>query len=140
MTLAEGIETHAQLEGLRSEQCDQGQGFLFSGPVDAAEMAALLDTAQAGQPAAAVGAGPVARAPRNPALPPGPATRPNGAVDDRAVGRALTRKGSRSSVRRGAAAGRAQRSCVVRGSGQSPSVMATAASGSITRKLKLSSR
>ena len=58
VTLAEGIETHEQLEGLRAELCEQGQGFLFSGPVDAAEMTALLDTAQAGQPAAAVGAGP----------------------------------------------------------------------------------
>ena len=58
VTLAEGIETHEQLEGLRGELCDQGQGFLFSGPVNAAEMAALLDTAQAGQPPAAVGASP----------------------------------------------------------------------------------
>ncbi len=58
VTLAEGIETHEQLEGLRGELCEQGQGFLFSGPVDAAEMAALLDTARAGQPSAAAGAGP----------------------------------------------------------------------------------
>ena len=125
VTLAEGIETHEQLEGLRSELCEQGQGFLFSGPVDAAEMAALLDTARAGQPAP-----PRARAgsPRRrevPLSPPGPAPRPNGAADDRAVGRALTRKvGGRGSV----------------GAGQPPSVMATAASGSITRKFRLSSR
>ena len=32
VTLAEGVETHEQLEGLRAEGCDQGQGFLFSGP------------------------------------------------------------------------------------------------------------
>jgi diguanylate cyclase (GGDEF)-like protein/PAS domain S-box-containing protein len=56
VTLAEGIETHAQLEGLRAEHCDQGQGFLYSGPIDAGEMAALLDTVRAGQPAAAAGA------------------------------------------------------------------------------------
>jgi diguanylate cyclase (GGDEF)-like protein/PAS domain S-box-containing protein len=72
VTLAEGIETHEQLEGLRAELCEQGQGFLFSGPVDAAEMAALLDTAQAGQPAAAVGAGPGRPGAAKPrALPPG---------------------------------------------------------------------
>ena len=72
VTLAEGIETHEQLEGLRGELCEQGQGFLFSGPVDAAEMAALLNTAQAGQPAADVAAvpgRPGAAKPR--ALPPG---------------------------------------------------------------------
>jgi diguanylate cyclase (GGDEF)-like protein/PAS domain S-box-containing protein len=51
VTLAEGIETHEQLEGLRAEQCNQGQGFLYSGPIDAGEMAALLNTAQAGRPA-----------------------------------------------------------------------------------------
>ena len=57
VTLAEGIETHAQLEGLRSEHCDLGQGFLYSGPIDAAEMAALLDTVRAGRPSAAADAG-----------------------------------------------------------------------------------
>jgi EAL domain-containing protein (putative c-di-GMP-specific phosphodiesterase class I) len=62
VTLAEGIESHEQLEGLRREHCDQGQGFLYSGPLDAGEMAALLDTARAGRPAAAVGAGADARA------------------------------------------------------------------------------
>ena len=50
VTLAEGIETHEQLEGLRRERCDLGQGFLFSGPIDGTEMTALLDTAQAGEP------------------------------------------------------------------------------------------
>lgn len=35
-TLAEGIEHQAQLEKLQREQCDQGQGFLFSRPLDAA--------------------------------------------------------------------------------------------------------
>jgi diguanylate cyclase (GGDEF)-like protein len=33
-TLAEGIEDQAQLETLQREQCDQGQGFLFSRPLD----------------------------------------------------------------------------------------------------------
>jgi diguanylate cyclase (GGDEF)-like protein/PAS domain S-box-containing protein len=32
-TIAEGIESHSQLEGLRSERCDRGQGYLFSRPV-----------------------------------------------------------------------------------------------------------
>ena len=31
-TLAEGIETHQQLEGLRAEGCNYGQGFLFAHP------------------------------------------------------------------------------------------------------------
>jgi EAL domain-containing protein (putative c-di-GMP-specific phosphodiesterase class I) len=34
-TLAEGIETRAQLTTLQLERCDKGQGFLFSRPVDA---------------------------------------------------------------------------------------------------------
>ncbi len=61
-TLAEGIETHEQLEGLRAEGCDHGQGFLFSGPVTAVEMSDLLEIAQAGKrvtfvdPAGAAGA------------------------------------------------------------------------------------
>jgi EAL domain-containing protein (putative c-di-GMP-specific phosphodiesterase class I) len=33
ITLAEGIEDDHQLEGLRNEQCDRGQGFFFSRPV-----------------------------------------------------------------------------------------------------------
>jgi diguanylate cyclase (GGDEF)-like protein/PAS domain S-box-containing protein len=53
-TLAEGIETHAQLEGLRAEGCSHGQGFLFSGPVSAVEMAALLEIAHAGKPVTSV--------------------------------------------------------------------------------------
>jgi hypothetical protein len=42
---------------LRGEHCDQGQGFLYSGPIDSGEMTALLDTAQAGRPGAVVEAG-----------------------------------------------------------------------------------
>jgi len=61
-TLAEGIETHEQLEGLRAEGCDHGQGFLFSGPVTGVEMSDLLEIAQVGKrvtivdPAGAAGA------------------------------------------------------------------------------------
>ncbi len=58
VTLAEGIETHEQLEGLRAEHCDQGQGFLYSGPIDAGEMAALLDIVRAGRAGHRRGPGP----------------------------------------------------------------------------------
>jgi diguanylate cyclase (GGDEF)-like protein/PAS domain S-box-containing protein len=54
-TLAEGIETHQQLEGLRAEGCHHGQGFLFSGPVTAVEMGDLLEIAHAGKPITSVG-------------------------------------------------------------------------------------
>jgi diguanylate cyclase (GGDEF)-like protein len=33
-TLGEGIEEHAQLEQLKHEECDSGQGFLFARPLD----------------------------------------------------------------------------------------------------------
>jgi diguanylate cyclase (GGDEF)-like protein len=33
-TVAEGIEAHLELDHLRSEQCDGGQGFLFARPLD----------------------------------------------------------------------------------------------------------
>jgi diguanylate cyclase (GGDEF)-like protein/PAS domain S-box-containing protein len=62
VTLAEGIETHEQLEGLRAEGCNHGQGFLFSGPVTGVEMSELFEIAHAGKritsvdPAGAVGA------------------------------------------------------------------------------------
>ncbi len=42
VTLAEGIEEQDQLEGLRSESCDHGQGYLFSRPVPAAAIEELL--------------------------------------------------------------------------------------------------
>lgn len=42
--VAEGIETHAQLAGLRAMGCRYGQGFLFSKPVPALDAAALLET------------------------------------------------------------------------------------------------
>ena len=41
-TVAEGIETPAQVEYLRREQCEQYQGFFFSKPVPAADMTRLL--------------------------------------------------------------------------------------------------
>jgi diguanylate cyclase (GGDEF)-like protein len=42
-TLAEGIEDQAQLEALQREHCDQGQGFLFSRPLDVQSVEAFLD-------------------------------------------------------------------------------------------------
>ncbi|MHB8439449.1 MAG: putative bifunctional diguanylate cyclase/phosphodiesterase [Acidimicrobiales bacterium] len=41
-TLAEGIEEPQQLELLRSQSCGLGQGFLFSRPVDATAITAML--------------------------------------------------------------------------------------------------
>jgi diguanylate cyclase (GGDEF)-like protein len=41
--IAEGVEDQAQLAFLRKHRCDEGQGFLFSRPLDAAQMAAMLD-------------------------------------------------------------------------------------------------
>jgi diguanylate cyclase (GGDEF)-like protein/PAS domain S-box-containing protein len=42
--IAEGIETEAQLAFLRSHHCAEGQGYLFSRPVAAAQLAQLLET------------------------------------------------------------------------------------------------
>jgi EAL domain-containing protein (putative c-di-GMP-specific phosphodiesterase class I) len=47
VTLAEGIEDDAQLEGLRGEQCDRGQGFIFSRPVDPAAIEEILSSQSA---------------------------------------------------------------------------------------------
>ena len=57
VTLAEGIELDSQLEGLRRERCDIGQGYLFSKPVLADGIDRLLD---ARGPAVAAGRAPVA--------------------------------------------------------------------------------
>ncbi len=46
-TLAEGIEDQAQLEILRREHCDQGQGFLFSRPLDTNAVENFLNVASA---------------------------------------------------------------------------------------------
>jgi diguanylate cyclase (GGDEF)-like protein len=43
ITTAEGVETEEQLEILRSEGCVQVQGYLFSRPVPAAQIPALLE-------------------------------------------------------------------------------------------------
>jgi len=42
--IAEGIETEEQLAFLRARQCAEGQGYLFSRPVAAAQLADLLQT------------------------------------------------------------------------------------------------
>ena len=42
VTVAEGVETQAQLELLKVMRCDQSQGYLHSHPVDSQRMAALL--------------------------------------------------------------------------------------------------
>ncbi len=39
---AEGVETAAQLDQIRAEECDQVQGHLFSRPVPARDVAALF--------------------------------------------------------------------------------------------------
>lgn len=62
VTLAEGIEEQDQIEGLRSENCDHGQGFLFSRPVPAADIEALFRqrALDDGPPVAALTAAPTA--------------------------------------------------------------------------------
>ena len=40
--VAEGVETMQQFAFLRAERCDEGQGFHFSPPVDAAAFSKLL--------------------------------------------------------------------------------------------------
>jgi diguanylate cyclase (GGDEF)-like protein len=42
-TLGEGIEEHAQLEQLKHEDCDSGQGFLFARPLDAEAVLRFLE-------------------------------------------------------------------------------------------------
>jgi diguanylate cyclase (GGDEF)-like protein len=54
-TLAEGIEQPRELNFLRGEQCDRGQGFLFARPLDASATEAFLqDWMRSSAPPAAV--------------------------------------------------------------------------------------
>jgi diguanylate cyclase (GGDEF)-like protein/PAS domain S-box-containing protein len=46
VTLAEGIEEAIQMEGLRTERCDHGQGFLFSRPIPGSEIEMMLADAE----------------------------------------------------------------------------------------------
>ncbi len=48
--IAEGIETVDQLELLKKEGCDQGQGYLFSKPLPVAQLSSLLDSALIREP------------------------------------------------------------------------------------------
>jgi EAL domain-containing protein (putative c-di-GMP-specific phosphodiesterase class I) len=48
VTLAEGIEEAIQMEGLRTERCDHGQGFLFSRPIPGSEIETMLGDAERG--------------------------------------------------------------------------------------------
>lgn len=43
-TVAEGIESNAQLDQLRDQHCQLGQGFLFARPLPADEAELLLDS------------------------------------------------------------------------------------------------
>jgi diguanylate cyclase (GGDEF)-like protein/PAS domain S-box-containing protein len=42
VTLAEGIEEKIELDGLRTEQCDQGQGYYYSRPIAPSQIEELL--------------------------------------------------------------------------------------------------
>jgi len=57
VTLAEGIEQEDQIDGLRSEKCDHGQGYLFSRPVSAAAIEELFIDSAPGVELATVNSG-----------------------------------------------------------------------------------
>jgi EAL domain-containing protein (putative c-di-GMP-specific phosphodiesterase class I) len=40
--IAEGVETKEQLTFLRANRCNEGQGYLFSAPLDTAQMIGYL--------------------------------------------------------------------------------------------------
>lgn len=48
--VAEGVETEAQLRILKDLECDEHQGFLYSEPLSAADLASMLDEKIAAQP------------------------------------------------------------------------------------------
>lgn len=48
--VAEGIETDEQLQRLKSIHCDQGQGFLFSKPIEGESVRAMIHSRHAGNP------------------------------------------------------------------------------------------
>jgi EAL domain-containing protein (putative c-di-GMP-specific phosphodiesterase class I) len=48
-TTAEGIETQEQLEAVREQGCNEVQGFLFSPPLPASGVSALLGNAEAAE-------------------------------------------------------------------------------------------
>ena len=56
-TVAEGVETEAQLEFLHQRDCDQIQGYLFSRPLPAAEFARFFADTAAGDANEAAGRG-----------------------------------------------------------------------------------
>lgn len=47
--VAEGIETELQLDQLRALNCEQGQGFYFSNPVDVESATALIERDERGE-------------------------------------------------------------------------------------------
>ncbi len=51
-TVAEGIEERSQLQTLRDQGCERGQGYLVSRPVEAAAILELLDGAASQHPVA----------------------------------------------------------------------------------------
>ncbi len=53
LTTAEGVETREQFERIRQEGCTEAQGYFFSPPLPAREVAALLATSDHGLPATA---------------------------------------------------------------------------------------
>ena len=55
-SVAEGIELVVQLDSLRDQQCDCGQGFLFAKPLEEGDAASLI-TGLDCEPLALVGAG-----------------------------------------------------------------------------------
>ena len=61
VTLAEGIEEQVQLDGLRIEQCDQGQGYYYSRPIAPAGIEELLERERVERPLAAPGGPMLAR-------------------------------------------------------------------------------